>query len=130
MHRSSWFLVVALLVAVPACARNRGAAANAPGPEAAVRPVRIHVVNNYKDAMEVFAIASGTTQRLGLVAAGLSADFTLFPSLVGGGKVEFRAQPSGYGQIVQSDQLVVRPGNIVDFEIATNLIGSRANVRP
>ena len=44
--------------------------------------------------------------------------------------VQFLAQASGTGPRVQSDELVVSPGDIVDFEITTNLIGSRATVRP
>ena len=130
MHRSWRFLVVGLLVAGSACAANRRAAPDAGGPEAAERPVRVHVVNNYNEAMEVVVVGAGITQRLGLVAAGLSGDFVVPRAIVGGGKAEFRAQPSGYGQIVRSDELVIRPGNVVDFEIATNLIGTRANVRP
>lgn len=129
MRRTWQFMIVVLLMAAPACARNRGAAGD--GQEAEPeRPVRVHVVNHYGQAMEIVAAGAGTTQRLGLVGAGQSRDFTVPPSIVGSGKVEFRAQPSGYGQVVRIDPLVIRPGNIVDFEIATNLIGSRANARP
>lgn len=130
MHHGWRVLIVGLLVAGSACARNGGAAPDAGGPEAPERPVRVHVINNYSEAMEVIVAGAGITQRLGLVAAGLSGDFVVPQSIVGSGKAEFRAQPSGYGQMVRSDQLVIRPGYIVDFEIATNLIGTRANVRP
>ncbi len=130
MNRSWRFLIVGLLVAGSACARSHGVAPDAGGPEAPEPPVRVHVINNYKEAMEIVVAGAGITQRLGMVAAGLSGDFVVPQSIVGSGKVEFRAQPSGYGQIVRSDPLVIRPGYIVDFEIATNLIGTRATARP
>jgi len=128
MHRSLRFLIVGLLATGAGCARNHGTPADsADAPE---RPVRIHVVNHYNQAMEVLAVGAGATQRLGLVAAGLTGDFVLPHSIVGSGKVQLMAQPSGYGQIVRADALDIRPGYIVDFEIATNLIGTRANARP
>jgi hypothetical protein len=130
MHRLRKVRIAGLFIVASACARNRGPAPDGSGNEIMDRPVRVHVVNHYKDAMEIVVVGAGTTQRLGLVAAGLTADFTVPQSIVGSGKAEFRAQPSGYGQLVRTDPLVIRPGNIVDFEIATNLIGTRANARP
>ena len=130
MHRSWRFIVVGLCVTGLACSHSRNAAQEAASAETPERPVRVHVVNHYKEPMEVIAVGAGITQRLGLVAPGLSADFVIPQSIVGSGKVEFRGQPSGYGQVVRTDPLLIRPGNVVDFEIATNLIGSRANARP
>jgi hypothetical protein len=130
MIRVSRVLIAGLLVAGSACGHHNRDAAQSGAPQPTDRPVRVHVVNHYNEGMEIVASGVGITQRLGLVAAGLERDFVLPQSLVGNGSVEFRAQPSGFGQLVRSEPLVIRPGHIVDFEIATNLIGSRATLRP
>ncbi len=129
MHSVRRVLIVGLLAAGSACARSRGAATDSGGPQPTERPVRVHVINHYKEAMEILVTGAGTTQRLGLVAVGIERDFVLPQTLVGSGSVAFVAQPSGFGSIVRSDEVRIRPGDVVDFEIATNLIGSRATVR-
>jgi hypothetical protein len=121
-------LALGLLVAAAGCASHAGAAAATGGPQQAPN-VRVHVINHYKTEMEVLATGSGTVQRLGLVAPGIERDFDIPQGLVINGSVSFVAQPSGAGPIVRSEEVRIRPGDIVDFEIATNLIGSRAMVR-
>jgi hypothetical protein len=130
MNRLSRVVIAGLLATSSACAHSRRAATDSANPQPNDRPVRVHVVNHYNEAMEIVATGIGTTQRLGLVAAGLEREFVLPQSMVGNGSIKFQAQPSGYGRVVTSEQLVIRAGNIVDFEIATNLIGSRATLRP
>jgi len=129
MHRGS-VVVAVLLAAGSACTHGRGTAAPTNGSPQAAQRVRVHVSNHYKTEMDVSATGSGTTQRLGLVAAGLEREFDLPRVIVVAGAVTFTAHPSGYGPIVRSEELRIRPGDVVDFEIATNLIGSQAWVRP
>ena len=121
------FVIAALFVATAACAHGRGTATNANGPLPAVR---VHVSNHYKTEMEIYATGSGTTQRLGLVAPGLEREFDIPQLMVVAGSVTFTAHPSGVGPIVRSEEVRIRPGDFVDFEIATNLVGSQAWVRP
>jgi alpha-amylase len=93
--------------------------------------VLVNVTNHYAVPMEVYAVESGTPYRLGTVNPGIDSQFVLLrATLARGGQVEFVAQATGYGPRVRSDRIQLSPGDIVDFEIATNLIGSRATVRP
>jgi hypothetical protein len=128
VHRLSRVLALGLLVAAAACAHRAGAAGNSGGPQQSAS-VRVHVINHYKTEMEIIAAGSGTSQRLGLVAPGTERDFEIPQVLVISGAVSFLAQPSGYGPITRSEEVRIRSGDIVDFEIATNLYGSRATVR-
>jgi len=81
--------------------------------------------------MEIFVLGNGTSHHLGTVAPGVPRRFELRPGMVAaGGHVQFLAQASGAGPRVSTDEVIVAPGDVVDFEITTNLIGSRATVRP
>jgi hypothetical protein len=121
------FAIAALFVSTATCAHGRGTATNTNWPLPAVR---VHVSNHYKTEMEIYATGSGTTQRLGLVAPGLEREFDIPQHMVVAGSVTFTAHPSGVGPTVRSDEIRIRPGDIVDFEIATNLFGTQAWVRP
>jgi hypothetical protein len=125
------FAIAALFVTTSACA-HRGTAAASPGqlrPDAA--PVSVNVTNNSQSAMEIFALGGGTSYRMGTVAPGIPRRFELRPGMIAvGGHVRFLAQASGTGPRVQSDDVMVAPGDVVAFEITTNLVGSRATVRP
>jgi hypothetical protein len=123
------FLLAGLLVAGSACAHHPGVASDVEAKPSVVADVRVYVVNHYGLSMEIYVAGSGITHRLGLVAAATTRSFVLPQAMIGNGTVEFRAQPTGFGPIVRSEQLVLRPGHVVDFEIATNLIGSRATIR-
>jgi hypothetical protein len=131
MQRGLQFALAALFVSASACAHRRGTAAD-PGqipPHAA--PIDVNVTNNSQSAMEIFVVGNGTSHRMGTVAPGVPRRFELPPGMVAaGGHVQFLAQASGAGPRVQSDEVVVAPGDVVDFEITTNLVGSRATVRP
>lgn len=126
MHRGA-VLVSVLLLAGTACSHGRGSGA---GPSPQAQGVRVRVSNHYKLEMDVSATGSGTTQRLGVVAPGLEREFNLPQVFIVGGSLTLSAHPTGYGSVVRSDELRIRPGDVVDFEIATNLIGSQAWVRP
>jgi hypothetical protein len=129
MKRGSGSVISALIVTISACAHGHGAATGQPQTEPL--PVSVNVTNNSQSAMEIFAIGSGTSYRLGVVAPGIARRFELRLSMVGsGGRVQFLAQASGAGPRIQSDEILLSPGDVVDFEITTNLIGSRATVRP
>jgi hypothetical protein len=127
--RAPRLIIASLLLAGSACA-HRGTAADA-GTRPPTEPeVRVYVNNHYASSLEVFASGSGINHRLGLVAPGIQRSFILPQVLIrSGGQVEFLAQPSGGGSIVRSGVVTIAPGDVVDFEIEANLIGSRAVVR-
>jgi hypothetical protein len=94
--------------------------------------VVVYVTNNWGLPMDVFAIGSGTTYRMGTVSPGIPRRFVLRRDvLVTNGEVEFLARANGSGPQVRSGVVQLRAGDVaVDFVIMTNLIGSRATIRP
>lgn len=98
-----------------------------------VRPsgttIQVHVTNHHSSAVEVYAVASGTSYQMGTVLPGLEGFFTLRQAMVDAGPVEFVAQPYG-GTAARSGRLLLVPGDIVDFEVAEHLLNSSATVRP
>jgi hypothetical protein len=90
----------------------------------------VYVTNRSTNAVEIYAVAGGTSYRMGTVPPGLSADFTLRPAmLASGGRVEFVAEQPGGARRITSGAMQLSPGNIVDFEIATQAAGSSAVIR-
>jgi hypothetical protein len=80
--------------------------------------------------MEVYALGSNITQRLGTVHPGMSSHFTVPSTLVGNGSVEFEARPSGGGRPFRSGEILLAPGAVVDFLIAPQLFNSTVTRRP
>ena len=122
--------LAALLVTASACA-HRSSALDPEQPRAHAARVSVNVTNNSQSTMEIFVVGNGTSHHMGAVAPGVPRSFELPAGMVAaGGHVQFLAQASGAGPRVQPDEVVVAPGDVVDFEITTNLLGSRATVRP
>ena len=94
--------------------------------------VVVYVTNNWSLPMEVFATGSGTMYRMGTVNPGIPSQFVLRRDMLAtDGQVQFWGQASGMGPRVGSEVLWLRAGDVaIDFEIATNLIGTRATIRP
>lgn len=125
------FALTVLFVTISACARRRATAADLGQLEPSAAPVTVNVTNNSQSAMEIFVVGSGTYYRIGTVAPGIPRRFELRPGMIAaGGHLQFLAQASGAGPLVRTDEVKVAPGDVVDFEITTNLVGSRATVRP
>lgn len=124
MGRGSWFVIAGLLLAGISCAHRR------PGADAqpADAPVHVNVINHYTLPVDVFAVGSGVTYRMGTVHPGIASTFVLRQSMVGNGPVEFVAQPAGTEPPVRSGQLLLAPGDVVEFEITTPLFHSTATV--
>ena len=129
MAHRSWMLVAALLASAPACAHNpRGtAAANRPAPQEA--SVTVHVVNDYIQPVDVYASSAGVTYRMGVVEPGMSGDFPIRDAMLGDGPIRLTAQAADGQRPVNSPDLLLVAGDIVDFHIATHLLGSTATVR-
>ena len=93
--------------------------------------VVVYVTNDYELPMEAYVIGSGTYYRMGTVNPGIESRFVLKKNMLATNHiVEFVAQATGYGPQARTGQLQVMPGDVVDFIIATNLVGTRATVRP
>ena len=131
MTGSLQFAIAALLVTTFGCGHRRETAAAPEQLQPHAARVSVNVTNNSQSAMEIFVVGNGTSYHMGTVAPGIPRSFELPPGmLAAGGHVQFLAQASGAGPRVQPDEVVVAPGDVVDFEITTNLVGSRATVRP
>lgn len=132
MLRGMWVIVLGLLL-LGACARGGsggGDASAEPVPEPVAEPVRVEVLNRYALPMEIYAVGSGINYRMGLVHPGMTGSFVVPPGLVGGGSVEFRAQPSVRGPSFRSAALLLAPGAVVDVLITAQLFNSTAAIRP
>lgn len=79
--------------------------------------------------MEVTAVGSNISHRLGIVHPGMVSEFVLPQAMIGGGTVELFAGTGG-GKDARSGPLLLTPGAIVDFEIRTPPFNSTAVVRP
>lgn len=123
--------IAALFVTMSACAHRGGTAADSEQLRPHTAPVSVNVTNNSQSAMEIFVVGNGTSYHMGTVAPGVPRRFEVPAGMVAaGGHVQFLAQASGAGPRVQTDEVMVAPGDVVDFEITTTLVGSRATVRP
>jgi alpha-amylase len=92
--------------------------------------VVVYVQDNYALQMDIFAVAAGTTYRLGVVDPGIESRFVLRHDLLATNRqVTFIAQATAVGPHFVADPIYVSPGDIIDFTLETNLIGSRAVVR-
>ena len=131
MPRYLQLAIAALSLTIVACAHHHRAAAEPAAIVPPLDPVNVNVTNNSQSSMEIYVIGNGTSYHIGSVAPGLPRMFELRAAvIVAGGHVQFLAQASGAGPRITTDEVLVRPGDIVDFEITTSLVGSRATVRP
>ena len=129
MLRGLWLVVPALLLTATACAHSSGGEAKPEIRETGI-PAYMEVRNQHALPMEVYAFASGITQRLGTVYPGMSGRFTIPQNLIGNGSVRFEVRPSGGGQPFRSGEILLAPGAVVDLEIAAQLFNSTVTRRP
>jgi hypothetical protein len=129
MLRGLRLLVPALLLTATACAHSGGGEAKPEIRETGI-PAYIEVRNQHALPMEVYAFASGITQRLGTVHPGMSGRYTIPQNLIGNGSVRFEVRPSGGGQPFRSGEILLEPGAVVDLEIAAQLFNSTVTRRP
>ena len=128
MHARLRSPVVMLFLAATSCAHGTRGGDVERLPAGAL-PVRVNVTNRFNLSMEVYVIAGGTTQRLGLVSSGLDRTFVIPQILIGNGPIELSAQPSGTGPVVRSGRLLISAGDVVDFLITSSLFDTRATIR-
>lgn len=94
-------------------------------------PVVVNVTNYYGLPVEVYAVGAGTSYRMGTVYPGIAGRFVLREAMLAtGGVVAFVAQPAGTERPVRSGGILLKHGDVVDFEVTTHLLGSDVTVRP
>jgi len=120
MLRGLRVVVPALLLTTSACAHSGGGN----GPQPTEGQVYVEVANQHALPMEVYALGSGITHRMGTVHPGMTSHFGMPQNLIGSGSVRFEARPSGGGQPFRSGDLLLAPGAIVEFTIAAQLFSS------
>jgi hypothetical protein len=129
MLRGLRLLVPALILSASACSHSGGGETSPQIRENGI-PAYVEVQNQHALPMEVYAFASGITQRLGTVHPGMSSRFTIPPNLIGNGSVQFEVRPSGGGQPFRSGETLLEPGSVVDLRIAAQLFNSTVTRRP
>ncbi len=94
--------------------------------------VVVYVRNDYAQPMDVIAIGGGTEYRMGTVSPGIPRRFVIRRDILATNRqVEFVIRGVGNGPQVRTGTLLLHAGdNEVDVQIETNLIGTRATVRP
>jgi hypothetical protein len=115
----------ALLLTASACARSGGEELQPTG-----SPVSVEVTNQHALPMEVYAMGSGITHRLGTVHPGMASHFVVPQNLVGNSSVRFEARPGGNAQPFRSGDILLAPGAVVDFVIGARLFNSTVTRRP
>jgi hypothetical protein len=118
-------LAPALLLTASACARSGGEELEPTG-----TAVSVEVTNRHALPMEVYAMGSGITHRLGTVHPGMAGHFVVPQNLVGNSSVRLEARPSGNGQPFRSGEILLAPGAVVDFVIAPQMFNSTVTLRP
>jgi hypothetical protein len=93
-------------------------------------PVSVQVTNRHALPMEIYAVGSGITHRLGTVNPGLSSHFVLPQNLISSSSVRLEARPGVSGQPFRSGEILLAPGSVVDFVVAPQLFNSTVTRRP
>ncbi|HEX3236395.1 MAG TPA: hypothetical protein VHR41_19550 [Gemmatimonadales bacterium] len=124
MLRGLRVFVPALLLTASACAHSRGGDIRPTGP-----PVAVEVTSQYALPIEVYAIGWGITHRLGTVNPGMAGHFVVPQNLIGHGSIQFEARTNGAEQPFRSEELLVAPGSVFDFEVTPQLSNSTVTTR-
>ncbi|HEY7612038.1 MAG TPA: hypothetical protein VH764_03525 [Gemmatimonadales bacterium] len=117
----------AMLLAGSACAYG-GATAGLTPDRMAPGSVQVQVSNSSGGPLDVYATGSGMSYRVGTVHPGISELFMVRPGMTLNSSVEFVAQ-SADGRMVRSGPMLLRPGDVVDFDLTPYTATSNATVR-
>ncbi|HWN19173.1 MAG TPA: hypothetical protein VNO19_09685 [Gemmatimonadales bacterium] len=125
MLRGLRVLFPGLLLTVWACSHSGGGEVRP-----AREPVSVEVTNRHALPMEIYAVGSGISHRLGTVNPGLSSHFVLPQNLIGSSSVQLEARAGTSGQPFRSGEILMAPGSVVDFVIGSRLFNSTVTLRP
>lgn len=113
-----------LSLGAAACSRTGQAA----GEVAPASAVGLHVRNNNFLDMDVYAVSAGLATRLGTVTGNSSRNFVVSPTLATP-DLRIVATPIGGNGRASSGQLLVSPGQTIEFTIGANMLNSTAFIR-
>ncbi len=119
---------VALLAAAPACSRAPGPG-GPPSVQPVAAPVRVEVTNRFGLPVDIYAYGANSSQRLGTVNPGLRAQFVIPPALLASGSLELRAVTGTADGPASSGTLLVTPGDVIEFQVGSQLFNSVTNIR-
>lgn len=106
------YLLPLVLGVVLACTRSDPALEPAPN-----TPSMLRVENQGFSDMVIYVVNGAQKIRLGIANGNATRTFTLPAQYTGSGPVRFLADPIGSTRTPVSDELVVRPGDIVSLII-------------
>jgi hypothetical protein len=129
-NRGPWILIAGLLVTGSACAYGMGTPRDTRRAHDVEGAVQLNITNHNNGPMEVYVAGSGTSYRMGTVYPGLAGRFVVRPGMITNGPVEFLARSGNGGPLFRSGQLLLTPGDVVDFELTDRPLNSVATVRP
>ncbi len=113
-YYSSLRIAAALLAAaLPACSHASPPEAEGPAP----RRTLLRVVNRNFYDMTIYLVRFGDRQRLGLVTGNSTGTFEFPSQFVQSGTVRFEANPVGGGGPGFTEELSVKPGDVIGVEI-------------
>ncbi|HTR20207.1 MAG TPA: hypothetical protein VMH88_05065, partial [Gemmatimonadales bacterium] len=93
--------------------------------------VVVVVTNDWELPMEVYAIGANTSYRMGTVNPGIPSRFVLRRDVLSTDRmIQFVAHATAYGRQAAAEPILITPGDVIDFEITSTLIGTHAAVRP
>jgi len=93
--------------------------------------VVVYVTNDWDLPMEVYAYGANTSYRMGTVNPGIPSRFVLRSDVMSTDRmIQFVAHATAYGRQAAAEPILITPGDVIDFEITSTLIGTHAAVRP
>lgn len=119
------FLAAALVpLSVVGCMHGRGAVSNA-------QSATLEVNNSYIGPLDIYGVRdNGFVTRIGSAYSSRTQRFRLDPALIGGGGlIRIIAVPVSENGRASTGQISVRPGDVVQFNIAPTLQASSVFIR-
>ena len=112
-HRTLRLAAALLLTALPACHHGASSEAESPTPARTV----LRVVNRNFYDFTIYLVRFGERVRLGLATGNNTSTFEFPSQFVRTGAVRFEANPVGGTGPAVTEQISVRPGDVVTIQI-------------
>jgi hypothetical protein len=119
-------LMVALALGAVACSHTPAPTVDpgAPGSEVAVQVQSHHMTD-----VVISVLHNGVWDRIGTAgAAGMSSFFVPWRLIAGSGTIRLKADPIGEGNVLVSEPLNVRPGELIRWTLESDLERSSIGV--
>jgi len=122
-------LLISVLVGAGGCARGTTMSEGGDVDLPSNHVVALQVDNQYRNAVDVYAVSGGVSNRLGMVVAHESGTFALSPSQFVRSDFRLIARPIGGRGLANSGVISVRAGDSIAFTVAPALAQSSVLVR-